>query len=56
MSIASRQRVSIAGPALRVDGSARRERGPEERGPRENAEPAERFRGVQVRSERGGEQ
>ncbi len=34
MTIASRQRVSIAGPALRVDGSARRERGPEERSER----------------------
>ena len=30
--------------------------GPELRGPREDMEPAERLRGVQVRNERGGEQ
>src|SRR5215475_512079 len=50
MSTASRQRVSIAarpGSPLGWPG--------ELRGPRENVELAERFRGVQVRSERGGE-
>jgi len=51
MSTASRQRVSIAARSGSPLGWAG-----ELRGPRGNAELAERFRGVQVRSERGGEQ